>query len=236
MKSVDYLELPDRVDNIIYVEMSDKERKLYEELEKEQILLSLEELETDGIVVAQSAAALIQKLLQFSNGAAYTDELGVREFHDRKLTALEDIIEEANGQPILIFYSFKHDLDRIQKKFGKDVYTLDDDNAISRWNAGEITILCAHPASAGHGLNLQDGGHIIVWFGLTWSLELYQQANARLHRQGQKNTTIIHHILTSDTQDDRVYQVLQGKEKSQDELLDALKAKIKEVTNNESEL
>lgn len=231
MKSVDYLELPDRVENIIYVDMNEKERKLYEELEKEQILISLEELESNGVVVAQSAAALIQKLLQFSNGAAYTDELGVREFHDRKLTALEDIIEEANGQPILIFYSFKHDLERIQKKFGKDVFTLDDENAISKWNNGEIPILCAHPASAGHGLNLQDGGHIIVWFGLTWSLELYQQANARLHRQGQKNTTIIHHILTTDTQDDRVYQVLQGKEKSQDELLDALKAKIKEVTN-----
>lgn len=225
MKSKDYLELPERIDNQVMVSLSNKERAQYNELEKEQIL---EFEESDSAVVAGSAAALTQKLLQYSNGAAYNDSKGVQHFHDKKLKALEDIIEEANGQPVLVFYSFKHDMERILKKF-KDVHTLDEDEAIQKWNNGDIPILCAHPASAGHGLNLQDGGHIIVWFGLTWSLELYQQANARLHRQGQEHTTTIHHIMTEDTHDKRVYDVLQGKEKGQDALLKALKARMEEL-------
>lgn len=225
MKSADYLDLPERIDNKVMVELTGKEREMYDELEREQILQFEED---DSAVVAQSAAALTQKLLQYSNGAAYNDNEGVQHFHDKKLKALEEIVEEAQGQPILVFYSFIHDLDRIKKKF-KDVYTLNDEEAIYKWNNGDIPILAAHPASAGHGLNLQDGGHIIVWFGLTWSLELYLQANARLHRQGQEHSTIIHHIMAEDTMDRRVFDVLQGKEEGQDALLKALKARMEEL-------
>lgn len=221
MKADEYLQMPKRVDNTLYVKLTDKERQIYDELEKEKII----ELENDDAVIAKSAAALTQKLLQFSNGAAYTDSKGTQFFHNKKLEALEDIIEEANGQPVLVFYSFKHDLERIQKKF-KDAKTLDDKDAISKWNNGDIQLLCAHPASAGHGLNLQDGGHIIVWFGLSFSLELYQQANARLYRQGQEHTTVIHHIMTEDSIDDHVYNVLQGKDKGQNALMHAIKARL----------
>lgn len=221
MKASDYLDMPERVDTKQVVTLSNKERKLYDELEKYYIL----EDETDGTVVAQSGASLSQKLLQLSNGAVYTDDEDVRHIHDRKLDKLEEIIEEAQGQPILLFYNFRHDKDRILERFD-DVITLDDNNYKDKWNSGKAKILLAHPASAGHGLNLQQGGHIIVWFGLTWSLELYQQANARLYRQGQEHTTIIHHIMTDNTIDQRVYQALQNKELTQDELMKAIKARI----------
>lgn len=178
-----------------------------------------------GTIVAQSGASLSQKILQLSNGAVYTDDEDVRHIHDRKLDKLEEIIDEAQGQPILLFYNFKHDRDRILERFD-DVLTLDDKGYKDKWNSGKAKILLAHPASAGHGLNLQQGGHIIVWFGLTWSLELYQQANARLYRQGQTHTTIIHHIMTDNTIDQRVYQALQNKELTQDELMKAIKARI----------
>lgn len=221
MKASDYLDMPERIDTKQVVTLSNKERKLYDELEKYYIL----EDETDGTVVAQSGASLSQKLLQLSNGAVYTDDEDVRYIHDRKLDKLEEIIEEAQGQPILLFYNFRHDRDRILERFD-DVITLDDSNYKDKWNSGKAKILLAHPASAGHGLNLQQGGHIIVWFGLTWSLELYQQANARLYRQGQEHTTIIHHIMTENTIDQRVYQALQNKELTQDELMKAIKARI----------
>ncbi|HAR6460439.1 TPA: DEAD/DEAH box helicase, partial [Staphylococcus pseudintermedius] len=149
----------------------------------------------------------------------------VRHIHDKKLDKLEEIVEESQGQPILLFYNFKHDKERILERFD-DVLTLDDDGYKDKWNAGKVKILLAHPASAGHGLNLQQGGHIIVWFGLTWSLELYQQANARLYRQGQQHTTIIHHIMTDNTIEQRVYKALQNKELTQDELMKAVKARI----------
>ncbi|HCX2154253.1 TPA: hypothetical protein OZE33_000437 [Staphylococcus aureus] len=160
-----------------------------------------------------------------SNGAVYTDDEDVRLIHDKKLDKLEEIIEESQGQPILLFYNFKHDKERILQRF-KEATTLEDSNYKERWNSGDIKLLIAHPASAGHGLNLQQGGHIIVWFGLTWSLELYQQANARLYRQGQNHTTIIHHIITDNTIDQRVYKALQNKELTQEELMKAIKARI----------
>ncbi len=221
MKAKDYLNMPERIDTKQTVVLSDKERKLYDELEKHYIL----ESEEEGTVVAQNGASLSQKLLQLSNGAVYTDDGDVREIHDKKLEKLEEIIEESQGQPILLFYNFKHDKERILERF-KEATTLEDSNYKERWNSGNIKLLIAHPASAGHGLNLQQGGHIIVWFGLTWSLELYQQANARLYRQGQNHTTIIHHIMTDNTIDQRVYEALQNKELTQEELMKAIKARI----------
>lgn len=221
MKAKDYLQMPERIDTVQSVELSSKERKLYNELERDYIL----ESEDDGTIVAQSGASLSQKLLQLSNGAVYTDEQDVRHVHDRKLDKLEEIVEEAQGQPILVFYNFKHDKERILERFEQAV-VLGSDGYKEQWDKGNIEILLAHPASAGHGLNLQQGGHIIVWFGLTWSLELYQQANARLYRQGQDDTTIIHHIMTGDTIDQRIYKALQNKELTQDELMEAVKARI----------
>ncbi|HAR6121605.1 TPA: DEAD/DEAH box helicase [Staphylococcus pseudintermedius] len=221
MKAGDYLDMPERIDAVQSVNLSSKERKLYDELEKHYIL----ESEEDGTIVAQSGASLSQKLLQLANGAVYTDDESVRHFHDRKLDKLEEIIEESQGQPLLVFYNFKHDKERIMERFD-EVVTLDDKGYKDKWNACKVKILLAHPASAGHGLNLQQGGHIIVWFGLTWSLELYQQANARLYRQGQQHTTIIHHIMTDNTIEQRVYQALQNKELTQDELMKAIKARI----------
>ncbi len=223
MKASDYLSMPERIDTVQEVTLSNKERKLYDELERDYIL----ESEDDGDIVAQSGASLSQKLLQLSNGAVYTDEQDVRQVHDRKLDKLEEIIEEVQGQPILLFYNFKHDKERILERFNQAV-VLGSDKYKEDWDKGNIEILLAHPASAGHGLNLQQGGHIIVWFGLTWSLELYQQANARLYRQGQDNTTIIHHIMTDNTIEQRVYKALQNKELTQDELMNAVKARIVE--------
>lgn len=225
MKAKDYLDLPERIDNVIAVQLDEKEKAVYKRLERDKIL----EFEEQD-VIANSAAGLMGKLLQLSNGEVYDDEGNTVHIHDRKLDALEDIVEAAQGQPILLFYSFKHDRDRIRKRFSQ-AEELDRPDSIERWNRGEIPILIAHPASAGHGLNLQDGGHIIVWFGLTWSLELYQQANARLDRQGQKNSVIIHHLLVEDSVDEQVLRVLQGKEEGQDALLKAVKARINEVRN-----
>ncbi len=170
---------------------------------------------------------LIRIHLFGAQDAVYTDEHDVRQVHDRKLDKLEEIVEELQGQPILLFYNFKHDKERILERF-KQAVVLGSDGYKDEWDKGNIEILLAHPASAGHGLNLQQGGHIIVWFGLTWSLELYQQANARLYRQGQDNTTIIHHIMTENTIDQRVYKALQNKELTQDELMNAVKARIAE--------
>lgn len=223
MKASDYLDMPERVDTVQSVELSSKERKLYDELERDYIL----ESEDDGDIVAQSGASLSQKLLQLSNGAVYTEEQDIRHVHDQKLDKLEAIVEEAQGQPILLFYNFKHDKERILRKF-KQAVVLGSDDYKNKWDKGNLEILLAHPASAGHGLNLQQGGHIIVWFGLTWSLELYQQANARLYRQGQDHTTIIHHIMTENTIDQRVYRALQNKELTQDELMKAVKARIEQ--------
>ena len=219
MRAEDWLTLPERIDNVVTVRMTDKQRAAYEKFEREQYIQFIE-----GEVTAVSAAALTNKLLQYSNGAMYKADGDYIETCEGKLDALEDIIEAANGKPVLCFYSYKHDLERIQKRFPNAV-KLDNAGDIENWNSGRIELLLAHPAGAGHGRNLQAGGNIIVWFGLTWSLELYQQANARLYRQGQENAVVIHHLLTEHTVDGRVYQSLQGKGEVQDELLDALKAK-----------
>lgn len=224
MKAKDYLNLPERVNNIVKVYLGEKERALFKKLEREYIL----EFE-QGDVVAATAAVVSNKLMQLSQGAVYNEHGEVQHIHDAKLDALEDIIEGAQGQPVLVFYSFKHDIARIQKRF-KTAETLDADKAIERWNDGDIPLLLAHPASAGHGLNLQDGGHIIVWFGITWSLELYAQANARLDRQGQTQSVIVHHIITEDSIDERVMNVLEGKEEQQEALMSAVKARLEEYT------
>jgi len=225
MMAKDYLDIPERIDNIININLPKNAINKYKQLEKDLVL----ELGEDDITAA-NAAVLTNKLLQMSNGAIYSEDKQVIEIHDEKLKALLDIIESANGKPVLIFYSFKHDFDRIVnflKSKKLNAIGLEDSKDIKKWNNGEIPILLVHPASAGHGLNLQYGGNIIVWFGLTWSLELYQQANARLHRQGQKESVIIHHLVSKDTVDEDVIKTLGSKEVNQNVLLEAVKARLK---------
>lgn len=220
MKAEDWLEMPERIDTVQSVKLSDKEMRAYEKFEKESYIQFIE-----GEVTAASAAALTNKLLQYSNGAMYLSGGGYAKTSDKKLDMLEELIETSQGKPILCFYSFKHDLERIKERFSF-AKKLQDAEDIKEWNNGNIRLLLAHPAGAGHGLNLQAGGNIIVWFGLTWSLELYQQANARLYRQGQENAVIIHHLITEGTADESVLKSLQGKEEIQEELLKSLKAKF----------
>jgi len=220
MKSKDFLKMPECVMNEVVVSLSDKEQKLYDSL-KQDMVLSLEENEIDAI----NAAALSNKLLQMSNGAVYNDDKESLHIHDRKLDALEDLIEGANGKPVLVAYWFKHDLEKIKDRF--DVREIKSAKDISDWNKGKIPVALIHPASAGHGLNLQAGGSTLIWFGLTWSLELYQQTNARLYRQGQDSTVVIHHILTKGTIDEDVMKALKAKEKIQDALIDSVKARLK---------
>ena len=224
MTAKDYLDLPERIDNVIKIKLSEKDWITYKQLEKDRILEF-----GDEVVTAKSAAVLSNKLLQLANGAIYNDDKSIEVIHDAKLKALEDIIDASQGKPILVFYSYKHDLDRIMAYFKKlKPQTLDDAKDVEKWNSGQIQLLLAHPASCGHGLNLQAGGSIIVWFGLTWSLELYQQANARLHRQGQKETTVIHHLVAEGTVDENVMKALANKEIGQDSLIDAVKARLEE--------
>lgn len=220
MKAEDWLEMPDisYVDRI--VKLSDEEMNRYLEFERKSYMDFIE-----GEVTAASAAALTNKLLQYSNGAMYLENGDYAHTSDKKLDVLDDIVDTAQGKPILCFYSFKHDLERIKTRFPKAVKLKNSDD-IEQWNQGNIQLLLAHPAGAGHGLNLQAGGNIIVWFGLTWSLELYQQANARLYRQGQKEKVIIHHLITDGTVDIEVLKSLQNKEEVQENLLNALKARI----------
>ena len=220
MKSKDFLKMPECIMNEVIVTLSDKEQKLYNSL-KQDMVLSLEENEIDAI----NAAALSNKLLQMSNGAVYNDDKESLHIHDRKLDALEDLLEGANGKPVLVAYWFKHDLEKIKDRF--DVREIKSAKDISDWNEGKIPVALIHPASAGHGLNLQAGGSTLIWFGLTWSLELYQQTNARLYRQGQDSTVVIHHILTKGTIDEDVMKALKAKEKIQDALIDSVKARLK---------
>lgn len=220
MKSKDFLKMPECVMNEVIVTLSDKEQKLYDSL-KQDMVLSLEENEIDAI----NAAALSNKLLQMSNGAVYNNDKESLHIHDRKLDALEDLIEGTNGKPVLVAYWFKHDLEKIKDRF--DVREIKSAKDISDWNEGKIPVALIHPASAGHGLNLQAGGSTLIWFGLTWSLELYQQTNARLYRQGQDSTVVIHHILTKGTIDEDVMKALKAKEKIQDALIDSVKARLK---------
>ncbi|HGI3718858.1 TPA: SNF2-related protein [Streptococcus agalactiae] len=220
MKSKDFLKMPECIMNEVVVSLSEKEQKLYDSLKKDMVL-SIEDEEIDAI----NAAALSSKLLQMANGAVYNDDKESIHIHDRKLDALEDLIEGANGKPVLIAYWFKHDLERIKKRF--DVREIKTSKDIADWNNGKIPIAIIHPASAGHGLNLQLGGSTLIWFSLTWSLELYQQTNARLYRQGQKDTVVIHHIVSEGTIDEDVMKALKAKEKMQDALIDSVKARLK---------
>ena len=222
MEHKDYLEMPERIDSVKEAKLSKKERALYEQLEQDMIIEDTENDDKD--IVALNSAALSQKLLQLSNGAVYTDDGTYKHIHDKKLEMLDEIVEEAQGKPILVFYNFKHDRERILERysFAEEL----EGDYMRRWNNGEIQMLIAHPASAGHGLNLQHGGSIMVWFGLTWNLEYYEQANARLYRQGQKKTTVIHHLLTENSIDQRVYDALKNKKLNQSELMRAVKARI----------
>ena len=219
MKSGDYLNIPERMDNVVPVQLPPKVMEKYRQLERDLLLPLL-----NGDVVAGSAAVLANKLLQMTGGAVYDEDGGVQEIHNEKLNALEDLIEAANGKPVLVYYAYRHELERIQKRF--DCRVLDKLKDIEDWNEGQVPVMLAHPASAGHGLNLQNGGSTIIWFGLPWSLELYQQANARIHRQGQKKTVVVHHLVAKGTIDEDVMQVLKNKEAGQEALLNAVKARI----------
>lgn len=220
MKSLDFLPMPKLIMNEVHVKLSPAERKVYDELRK-KMALSIEGKEID----AANAAALSGKLLQMANGAVYDDDHKPIRIHDRKLDALEDLVEAANGKPILIAYWFKHDLARMKERLS--IREIRSSKDITDWNEGKIPVAAIHPASAGHGLNLQAGGSVLIWFGLTWSLELYQQTNARLWRQGQKHTVIIEHIVTEGTIDEQVMRALQSKNKTQEALIAAVKANLK---------
>lgn len=219
MKANEYLKMPELVTSNYVVELSDSEKNQYDKMKKSLVL----EI-TDGEITASNAASLSNKLCQLSNGAIYDDEQNIVEIHNRKLEALEDIIESMNGKPLLVAYWYRHDLERIKSRFSvREIKTSED---ISDWNDGKIPVALIHPASAGHGLNLQNGGSTLVWFGLTWSLELYQQTNARLYRQGQKNTVVIQHIITKGTIDEQILKALQKKNKTQADLIDAVRADL----------
>ena len=221
MKAKDYLKMPDLIINEVTVDLDPTERRTYETLRKEMVVQISEQEEIDAV----NAASLSGKLLQMANGAVYDEDKRVLRIHDKKLDALEDLIEAANGKPVLIAYWYKHDLERIKERF--NVREILNDQDIRDWNNGKIDVAVIHPASAGHGLNLQQGGSTLIWFGLTWSLELYEQANARLYRQGQNETVVIHHIITKGTIDEDVMLALKRKEKMQSALIDAVKARLK---------
>lgn len=220
MKSTDHLQMPELISSQYEVKLSKEERQHYEELKKDLVLQL-----PDGEVTAANAASLTGKLSQLANGAIYADTGDTIEFHDRKLDALEDILEAANGKPFLVAYWFKHDLERIKRRF--TVREIKERRDITDWNTEKIPVAVIHPASAGHGLNLQAGGSTLIWFGLTWSLELYQQTNARLWRQGQTSgTVVIEHTITKGTIDERILKALSQKELTQTALIDAVKANL----------
>ena len=220
MKAADHLKMPELISSEYTVQLSENEKEKYDRLKKD-LIFSTE----DNEVTAANAASLSNKLSQMANGAVYSDDESVIEIHDRKLDALEDIIESMNGKPLLVAYWFKHDLERIRKQF--DVREIKSSDDISDWNSGKIPVALIHPASAGHGLNLQSGGSTLVWFGLTWSLELYQQTNARLWRQGQTaDTVVIQHIIVKGTIDEQIMKALKTKDTTQAALITAVKAEV----------
>ena len=226
MKALDYLDMPELISTKKLVRMTEKEKEKYSQFKKEYVLSELDGLE----VTAANAASLTNKLVQLSNGAVYSDDHTVVALHEQKLDALEDILESANGEPVLVAYWFKHDLariiDRLEKlKVKSRVLKTEED--IREWNKGNVPVGLLHPAGAGHGLNLQKGGHHLVWFGLTWSLELYQQTNARLWRQGQESeTVVIQHIVTEGTIDEEILKALENKDAQQQRLIAAVKAQV----------
>jgi SNF2 family DNA or RNA helicase len=224
MKSTDHLQMPEQLAVEHPVQLSEAELERYDELKRDRVLTL-----TGGEVTAANAAVLSGKLCQMANGAVYGDDGNVIKIHNRKLDELVDLIEQANGKPVLVAYWFQHDKTRISERLQKyhiPFTQLDKPDTIKRWNNGELPVALIHPASAGHGLNLQTGGSILIWFGLTWSLELYQQTNARLWRQGQKETVVIHHIISKNTIDEQVIKALKLKDKTQSALIDAVKACI----------
>jgi SNF2 family DNA or RNA helicase len=225
MQAKDYLQLPDLINHTIKVQLSSTTMQAYTKFEREKVLQFQDEHQGETAnVLAQSAAGLMNKLSQFANGAIYDDERNVHHVHDEKLDRLAEIIEAANGSSVLVFYQYKHDAARIAEKFNKayrvKVYT--DEKQLIEWNAGQVDILLAHPASTAFGLNMQDGGHYIVWFGTGWNLELYQQANARLHRQGQQYPVQVYNLVCSGTVDERAEAALENKKGVQQGLLDSL--------------
>jgi SNF2 family DNA or RNA helicase len=227
MKAEDYLQLPKRIDNTIEVRLSAKAMQRYEKFERDQIL-AMENVED---ISAVNAAALTNKLLQFANGAVYDSERNWYEVHTAKLEALEETIEAANGHPVLVGYSYKHDLARIMKHLkGYKPVVIEGSKTIADWNAGKIPVLCGHPASMGHGLNMQQGGHILTWFGLPWSLELYQQMCARVDRQGQKYHVLNNRLITKGTMDEDVLASLDNKAGGQEALMQAVKARVEKYT------
>lgn len=227
LSAKDYLKLPERIDNVRYIKLDPKARKAYKEMEKELLL------DVDGETIdAASAAVLSNKLLQICNGAVYNEDRQAVEIHDNKIEAFKELLEASQGRPVLVFYNFQHDRERILKSLERSslkIGELKSPEMIEQWNHNKLDILLAHPASAAYGLNLQAGGNIIVWFGLNWSLELYQQANARLYRQGQKENVIIHHLVVEDSRDQDVMRVLANKQATQDDLLESLKARIRKI-------
>lgn len=231
MSKDDWLQLPPITTNLIYVRMDKAERKVYDQMLQSSVLPLLDgQLSTmddmDSAVVGSTAAVLSNKLLQMANGAVYDENGEVFQIHDHKIEALRELLE-SNGDNLMVFYEYKHDLEKIQVNF-PDARKLEGPQDIDDWNAGKIKMLLCHPASAAYGINLQQGGHTVVWYGLPWSLELHTQANARLHRQGQEHPVIVHYILCEGTLDERVYKVLQKKDAVQQGLLDALKDYVRE--------
>lgn len=225
MKTENFLDLPEKLIVRQEVRLDEKARGAYMKLEKDMLLPF-----ADGDVDAATAAILTNKLLQLAGGAVYDENGKAQEVHDLKLQKLDSLVEEANGQPVLVFYNYKHELARLQARYPEAVW-IKEDGAVERWNAGEVPMLLANPASAGHGLNLQFGGHIIIWFSPTWNLEYYEQANKRLHRNGQKETVTVHNLVAAGTYDERVLDViLKGKKDTQEALLEAIRARIKEIT------
>ena len=219
MKSTEYLKMPELILNELEINLDEKDQMKYKRFKKEMVM-TVQEKEIDAI----NAASLSNKLIQLANGSIYDEDKKFYEVHNKKLDKLEEIIESANGKPVLVAYWFKADKERIEKRFKvREIKTADD---IKQWNMGMINLALIHPASAGHGLNLQSGGSTLVWFSLTWSLELYQQTNARLYRQGQKDTVVIHHLITKNTIDEDIMKSLKRKDKTQEALMRAVKARI----------
>ena len=224
MQAKDYLQLPDLLSHTVKVYLSEASMSAYTKFEKEKVLEFKAEHEGEPAnILANSAAGLMNKLSQFANGAVYDEEKNAHEVHDEKLDKLAEIVEAANGASILVFYQFKHDVGRIKKKLkGYRVVSYEGEAELRAWNAGKIDVLLAHPASTAFGLNMQQGGHYIVWFGLGWNLELYQQANARLHRQGQQHPVTVYKLICAGTVDERAEAALEGKKGVQQSLLDSL--------------
>lgn len=219
MKSTEYLKMPELILNELEINLDEEDQIKYKKFKKEMVM-TIQEKEIDAI----NAASLSNKLIQIANGSIYDEDKKFYEVHNKKLDKLEEIIESANGKPVLVAYWFKADKERIEKRFKvREIKTADD---IKQWNKGMIDLALIHPASAGHGLNLQSGGSTLVWFSLTWSLELYQQTNARLYRQGQKDTVVIHHLITKNTIDEDIIKSLKRKDKTQEALMKAVKARI----------